>query len=272
MKIAGVIFCFPQICVYFISVDLQEKFFRFVHLRGLVVVSHKYLSVGISPTSLSTSFEEKQKMKKLLLIALVMTNVHAYSQKNIPVLIKADFGPSNVKYEKGRADAGFLFGIGLETYLPLIGTKDGSYIVLNPGVSFQKTGYEPGVGQKVKVNYINVVAPVLFKFGPGLGSESPAGIIGVGPFVSYALSGKFNLLGQDDRKMAFGNGLDDNRKAYDAGLVLKAGYQIKRVALTIQKNIGFVNLIPKERIANGSTIKSRNFMFSLAYALNTKVK
>ena len=200
----------------------------------------------------------------------MVTTGYAYAQTT-PVLVKLDFGFSNVKASSGKGDNAFSYGAGIESFVPIINGTDYAFL-LNLGISYQSNGYEGSIGFKVKTNYANFVLPVLLKLGKGgLGYEEPAIYIGLGPFMSYALSGKYRQQAIDDyTKMKFGNSLTDNRRSYDAGLAIKAGFQIKRVSMSLQKNIGFANLIPKERITGDEYIRSRNFLFSVAYALNVR--
>ena len=46
----------------------------------------------------------------------------------------------------------------------------------------------------------------------------------VGPFFNFATSEKFMLTAMEDYKIiSFGNGINDNRKSMDAGILIKAG-------------------------------------------------
>ena len=215
-------------------------------------------------------FTKILKMKFQLLILFVCVHVFAYAQKHNPVYIKGDFGLSSVKTNSGKGSMELAFGIGLESYTAII--KEDDYdISFNPVLSYLKTGYELTTGGKVIVNYINLALPLSFVVNPPGSGESIGLAFGAGPFVAYAVSGKFNTLSTDPyKKMSFGNGTADNRKSVDAGIVLKSSIRLSKVNLGMQYNWGLTNLIPKDRIANGSYIKSRNFLFYLSFALGGK--
>jgi len=142
---------------------------------------------------------------------------------------------------------------------------------LNPILSYLKTGYETTAGGKVIVNYINLALPLSFVVNPPGSGESMGLALGVGPFVGYAVSGKFNVLSVDPyKKMSFGNGIADNRKSIDGGITLKSSIRLSKVNIGTQYNWGLINLVPQDRVSNGSYIKSRNFLFYVSFAVGGK--
>ena len=209
-------------------------------------------------------------MKFQLLLLLLGIHLFVNAQKHSPVYIKGDIGLSNVKTNSAKGTMELAFGIGLESYAAII--KDDEYnISLNPVLSYLKTGYELTTGGKVIVHYINLALPLAFVVNPPGSGEDVGLAFGVGPFIGYAVSGKFNTLSTDPyKKMSFGNGTADNRKTIDAGAVLKSSIRLSKVNLGMQYNWGLTNLIPKDRITNGSYIKSRNFLIYLSFALGGK--
>lgn len=212
-------------------------------------------------------FTKKLNMKTKLLVLFFFSYSIVIAQNNNPVYLKGDFGSSNVKTNGGKGNGDFAFGIGLESYVGIKKLKNAT-LALNPVVSYLKTGYETTVGGKIIVNYINVALPVSFVVNPPNGGEEMGIAFGAGPFVGVAASGKFKVLTTDPfKKMSFGNGLADNRKAIDAGLTLKSSVRVKKLNLGIQYNIGLTNLIPDDRITNGAYIKSKNFLFYASYAI-----
>jgi len=209
-------------------------------------------------------------MKLLLMTLFIGASLFAGAQKHSPVYIKGDFGLSNVKTNSGKGSMEFALGIGLESFAAIIKNDDYN-ISLNPVLSYLKTGYELTTGGKVIVNYINLAAPLAFVVNPPGSGESMGLAFGAGPFVGYAVSGKFNTVSIDPyKKMSFGNGTADNRKPVDAGIVLKSSVRLKKVNIGTQYNFGLTNLVPKDRITNGAYIKSRNFLFYLSFALGGK--
>jgi hypothetical protein len=215
-------------------------------------------------------FTKILNMRLQLMVLFLAGGLFVHAQKHSPVYIKGDFGLSNVKTNSAKGTMEFAFGIGVESYTAIIKNEEYN-ISINPVLSYLKTGYELTTGGKVIVNYINLALPLAFVVNPPGAGESIGLAFGAGPFVGYAVSGKFNTLSIDPyKKMSFGNGIADNRKSLDAGVVLKSSIRLSKANLGIQYNWGLTNLIPKDRIANGSYIKSRNFLFYLSFALGGK--
>lgn len=210
-------------------------------------------------------------MISFLLISLAAVATHA--QTNLPVCLKASFGYSKVKNNVNPTSSGFTYGLGVETFLSL--SPKEKTILLNPSLDYNLTGYEVNASfstntDQVKVNYVMLAMPVLFNANPHLfEAESNSLLIGVGPFVGFATSGKFNTKANSDyTKMTFGNGTSANRKATDAGITFKVGLTIGRTCFNLQKNTGLMNVMPKDRITNGESIKTKNFMFQVTYKIN----
>jgi hypothetical protein len=209
-------------------------------------------------------------MQRTLLSLLVFYSSTLQAQTKIPVLLKGDFGISNVKTNNGKGSSSFAFGIGAETFIKIIQLDPAASLDINPGLSYLHTGYKSSAGGKVNVNYVSLALPVTLNIG-NTGAESIGVLLGVGPFINVAASGRFRNLAIDDYKsMSFGNGTGANRTALDAGIVVKAGLKLQRVYLGLQNNIGTSNDVPKDRIANGSYIKTRNFLFYVSYRLGKK--
>lgn len=208
-------------------------------------------------------------MKKNLLSFLLLCNIGTQAQNTkYPIYVRGDFGISNIKGNSGKGKSAFALGIGAETFLTFKEIKDAS-IILNPNLSYLHTGYDNTGGGKVKVNYLSLGLPVCLFVGDV--GKSLGLFFGAGPFINVATSGKFRNTAIDDFKaMGFGNGTADNRKATDFGLILKSGMRVEKVNMGLQYNIGTANLIPKDRITNGSYIKSRNFLFYISYKIGKR--
>lgn len=206
-------------------------------------------------------------MKHFILAFLLLSVISVTAQPNrLPLYLRGDFGFSNVKTSNGKGKISFASALGLETFIKLKSLKEAN-ISLSPNLSYLHTGYKPSSGGDVKVNYLFLGLPIGINI-----SDDPkedAGIFfGVGPFVSVVTGGKFRSYSIDDyTKMKFGNTTADNRRTADAGVVLKSALRYKKCYLGMQANIGTSNLVPKDRIENGSYIKSRSFLFYLSYQI-----
>lgn len=208
-------------------------------------------------------------MKRIIFALALFSNMAVQAQKKFPLLIRGDFGISNIKASTGKGNSTFALGIGAETFATLIPVGETGSLVINPNLSYLHTGYKTTVGGDVRVNYMSLGLPVMYELN-GLSTKEELGLMfGAGPFINFAASGKFRNLSVDDfKKMSFGNGTADNRKSTDAGLILKSAIRVQKIYLGMQYNYGTSNVIPKDRISNGSYIKTRNFLFYVSYALN----
>jgi Outer membrane protein beta-barrel domain len=208
-------------------------------------------------------------MKKLLFLAIAFSlKFAAIAQTKIPILIRADFGSSNIKTNTGKGKSTFALGLGVETFLNIKNVSRDGKLVINPNLSYLNTGYETIVGGKVSVNYLSLGLPICYEIF-GLNSNNDNGLIfGAGPFINVALSGKFkNLAINDFKNMSFGNSTADNRKSTDVGLLLKTAIRVKKLYMGLQYNVGLANEVPNDRISNGSYINTRNFLFYASYAI-----
>lgn len=161
-------------------------------------------------------------------------------------------------------------GVGLETILPFKKSKNDGNIVLYPNLSLLKTGYRNFRGGEFRVNYLSLGLPICLE-AFSLSSTRKEGVIfGAGPFINFAVNGKFKIDPNDFKSMSFGNSTNDNRKGTDAGFLLKAALRTKKLYMGMQYNIGLTNVIPKDRISNDSYIKTRNIQFYLSYAIIQK--
>jgi hypothetical protein len=210
-------------------------------------------------------------MKRIILVLVIFYSVAAQAQKKLPFLLRADFGISNIKASTGKGSSIFASGIGAETFIPVIPLDESSRLSVNPNLSYLHTGYETTGGGDVQVNYISLGLPLTFELN-GLNTKEEIGLMfGAGAFINVAASGKFRNLSIDDyKKMSFGNGTADNRKTTDAGLLLKSAIRIKKLYIGTQYNYGTSNVVPTDRISNGSYIKTRNFLFYVSYAIGGK--
>lgn len=239
-------------------------------------------------------------MKQIITMLLVIVTINAQAQKKeklpLPLYVKGGLNANNVKISNNssisQAQGICINGsIGLETELPFVKGKEGKGLSLNPSLLYNPTTYTPSTNfntttykqiQKVRVNYITAELPINYNFnfkllmGDVFSSKDLAPFfLGIGPYFSYALSGRYKTLGIENNqsvygqeKMSFGNSINDNRTKTDAGILIKLGINILHFRLALQKNIGLVNVYPKDRIVNGNVIKTRGFYSTISYALN----
>ena len=227
-------------------------------------------------------------MKKIILSSLLLCSIAVKAQFKIPLYIRAGMNSSNVKNSDSRIQKGPALtniGLGLETIITLLKSKKENYLAFNPSVSYLPTGYNSSTGYspyKVKVNYVSVGLPLNYfnhfnlfwkLMGSSVRNEGNEYLffIGGGPYFNYATTGKFKLTAIDDyKKMSFGNGVNDNRKTTDAGIMINFGLKFNKLLWGFQKSIGKTNVIPSARIMGDEYIKTKNFMMYFSYNIGKK--
>ena len=196
-------------------------------------------------------------MQKIFFAVFILAHYAVYAQANTPIVLRVDYGFSNIRTQSGSGTGAAALGLGIEGFLKLKSTKMGTAITLNPHLFYLGTGYEASSGGEVRVKYLSLNMPFSYVSRNDNDNSGMAVIIGVGPFVSVAASGKFQLAqGEAFKQISFGNSSIDNRKLVDAGWVLKTGFKTKKTYFGMQFNYGLSNVIPADRIINDNYIKT----------------
>lgn len=237
-------------------------------------------------------------MKKIISILLIGFTINTQAQKKekteLPLFIKVGFGVNKIKTSDNYNSNGTYSSIalnatiGAETEFALLKGKNGNRISINPSVIYNPTTYKPSTNydpitntqvQKVTVQYIILEFPIKYNcalkllMGDAFSREKMAPFFfGIGPYFSYALFGKYKTLsvagGQSiyaKHNMSFGNSISDNRTKLDAGYIIKTGIDFGHFKLALQKNIGLLNVYPKDRIVIGNSIRTKGFSFTISY-------
>ncbi len=120
------------------------------------------------------------------------------------------------------------------------------------GLLFSSKGAKiEGSDVKVKLNYLEV--PITFLYKPVLGEGKL--LLGVGPYLGYALGGKVGDVDLD---------FDDDFKRFDAGGNLLFGYQFTdNISAQLNAQLGLVNIGQND--AGDATVKNTGFGVSLGY-------
>jgi hypothetical protein len=210
-------------------------------------------------------------MKKIITLCLLFACLQSNAQKysvyyavKSTVALKVGFGSTNVKINGSSASGSFQPSFGLESQLHVIKLKS-AHIVLMPDLMFQPNSYESN-GLTAKVNYLGFSLPILYDMFFGSGTDAVFSLyFGAGPFVGYGLSGKFKQSGGSQTNIKFGDGLTDNRTQWNSGWVFKAGAKLGKITINLEMFNGSKNLIPKDRITGGASIKSTAFYATMAY-------
>jgi hypothetical protein len=213
-------------------------------------------------------------MKKIFTTLLITITVNAHAQKKLPFIFRLELQNSNVKKNDPsvpKASPLLNIGAGAEIIIPLAKSKDDdkSGFALNPALSYLQTGYKPQTNDFLyiaKVNYASLQLPITYY----LADDRFSIYAGVGPYLNYALSGKYNVNAIDPyTKFKFGNSTNDDRKKIDEGILIKVGIINKRFLLGFQKNIGIVDLTPNDSKATAkSYLRVKSFELHVGYYFN----
>lgn len=196
--------------------------------------------------------------KKVFLPVLLLTGVSlaSYSQTSFGLRAGVNFQNLNGKDDAGdklenKLKVGFNAGVTAD-----IPVASPDYFV-QTGLLFSTKGAKlQGFTQDVKANISYLEVPITFLYKPLLGTGHL--LVGVGPYVGFAVGGKF-----DDEKIDFG----DDLKRFDAGGNILFGYEFtQKVSAQLNAQLGLVNILPDN--GNGdATLKNTGFGISLGYRL-----
>lgn len=200
-------------------------------------------------------------MRKIIVICTLFISFQATAQKG-SLGIKGGFGLTNVKSNGAKATSALKGSVGLEASFHAIKLNRTLYLTLMPDLMYLPSGYE-STAMDVNVNYLNVSVPILLNIMEGDRRERYSLYIGAGPFIGYGLSGKFKPLGGSELDVKFGETVNDNRSRYNSGIVFKVGFKYNKLALNLEQFTGLKNLIPKDRITQGASIKSTGFYMTM---------
>lgn len=100
---------------------------------------------------------------------------------------------------------------------------------------------------------------------------------GVGPYFGFGVGGELTVKataqGQSDtdsQDMEFGSSDEDFYSSADMGIVLEAGYEIRRIRITASYQLGLNNVVPKDQVdaadEMGFSFKKKNTVIGLSVA------
>lgn len=143
---------------------------------------------------------------------------------------------------------------------------------IQPGVLFSGKGAkEKGSNDNVNVSYLDI--PVTFLFKPLLGSGHL--LLGVGPYVGFAVAGKVTEPDGDKTTIRFKNTItaaeaisDPYFRRMDAGANLLFGYELSNnLSIQLNSQLGLAKINPEiEGVTNNKTaLRNTGFGLSLGY-------
>jgi hypothetical protein len=211
----------------------------------------------------------EMKAKSILLIGimLLVTDV-TYSQVSFGVRAGVNFqnlNGENADGKKYKNDLKTGFNAGVEVSFPI--AED---FFVQSGLLFSMKGSKGndfGGNEDLSLSYVDLPVHLVYK--PMLGTGRL--ILGFGPYVAYAVAGKYSVNGQDE-DIKFENDVDlmssgITLKRFDAGADLFFGYEFPfKLSVQLNTQLGLLNILPK--IAGekpDATVKNTGFGVSLGY-------
>lgn len=215
-------------------------------------------------------------MKTKIILMMVASSlsaatISAQSKTSFGVRAGVNFHNLNGKFANGddldyKLKAGFNAGVNAE--IPL-----GPEVYLQPGLLYTTKGAKAdGSDDKINLSYLELPVNLLYRPEFGTGHI----LVGVGPYVAYALSGKIKPESGADVDFKFSNDITAAEelsgtpyvKRFDAGLNLLAGYEfMNKVSLQLNAGLGLTKINPKiEGEYDGkSSMKNTGFGVSVGY-------
>jgi Outer membrane protein beta-barrel domain len=162
------------------------------------------------------------------------------------------------------------FHAGLYAELPLA-----DEFFVQPGVLFATKGTKFKGGNTIlNLSYIEVPVNLLFK--PELGGGRL--LLGFGPYVAYAVSGKLKPENGNLRSITFKKEISPSEllsgnylRAFDAGANLLFGYELSsKLSVQLNAQLGLVNIYPNiDGVTNNNiNYKNTGFGLSVGYKIN----
>jgi hypothetical protein len=212
---------------------------------------------------------------KALLLALTTTAFALGAQAQTSFGIRAGVNFQNIngktyddKDLNNKLKTGFNVGVNAE-----IPVAPDFYV--QPGVLFTTKGAKDKDDDDIKVNLSYIEVPINFVYKPMLGAGKL--LLGVGPYIAFAVGGKTSNASGKDTDLKFKNKItaaeylqDPYARRIDAGGNLLAGYEFSnKLSFQLNAQLGMLKLNPEiEGVSNDNTKwKNTGFGVSLGYRL-----
>lgn len=198
-------------------------------------------------------------MKKQIIFATaaMLLSLASYAQSGIGIKAGPNFASvrasSGGKTETTKMQAGMQIGVYAEFKL-------GNDLFIQPGLMYEsKGGKIKNSDSKYRLNYLTLPVDLVFK--PEVGSGRL--VLGAGPYLGYALSGKLKGV-KDVSDVNLFKG-DNKMKRFDAGAHFQVGYELKSgLTLGLNAELGLLNLSK----ADGGKFRNTSFGVTVGYTLH----
>lgn len=211
---------------------------------------------------------------KALLLALATFALVVNAKAQTTFGIRAGVNFQNINGEDADGDDLDLklkpgFNVGVNAEIPVA-----TDFYVQPGVLFSTKGAKSDIDDdaKIKLSYIEV--PINFLYKPVLGSGKL--LLGIGPYVAFAIGGKVSDGNGKDTDIEFENEITLTQygsatpyfKRLDVGGNLLVGYELSsKLSAQLNAQLGMVKINPKITGISGDDTKAKNtgFGVSLGY-------
>ncbi|WP_205512224.1 porin family protein [Longitalea arenae] len=160
------------------------------------------------------------------------------------------------------------FHVGVNAEIPVA-----TDFYVQPGVLFSTKGAKSDVDDDVKVKLSYVEVPINFLYKPALGAGKL--LLGIGPYVAFAVGGKISDTNGDDTDIEFEkevtsaqwNSATPYLKRFDAGGNFLVGYEFtSKFSAQLNAQLGMVKINPKVTgVSDDTKWKNTGFGISLGY-------
>ena len=210
---------------------------------------------------------------KALLLALATTALALSSKAQQPTFgIRAGVNFQNINgknYDgtdvKNKLKTGFNIGANAE-----IPVAPDFYV--QPGVLFTTKGAKNKDDNDIKTNLSYIEVPINFLYKPALGPGKL--LLGFGPYVAFAIGGKYTDAAGKDHDFKFKNKItaaeyltDPYAKRMDVGGNLLAGYELSsKLSVQLNAQLGMAKINPEiEGVTDKTKYKNTGFGISVGY-------
>jgi hypothetical protein len=211
---------------------------------------------------------------KALLLALATTALVVNAKAQTTFGIRAGVNFQNINGEDADGDDLDLklkpgFNVGVNAEIPVA-----TDFYVQPGVLFSTKGAKSKVDDDIKVKLSYIEVPINFLYKPVLGSGKL--LLGIGPYVAFAIGGKVSDANDKDTDIEFENEITLAQygsatpyfKRLDVGGNLLVGYELSsKLSAQLNAQLGMVKINPKITGISGDDTKYKNtgFGVSLGY-------
>lgn len=200
----------------------------------------------------------KTSVKILLVITLVLSSTYTQAQTRFGIKGGLNLASISLKSEGVSLDTKALAGINLG-FISEFTLNDNLF--LQPGLLFSTKGSKYKISDlSFNTNNIEIPINLLYKFGTG--STKVFGF--AGPYIGYAVSGKYSSEGLSSDIKFSGDNKDMN--AFDLGLNIGVGVEVSNLQISAQYGLGLVEL----NSDNSGSLKNKVLGLSVAYLFGGK--